>query len=128
MVEPHCLNFRIITTIFGVLWYHQIPSLSVPLDQVWVGLILFYPLTHFRSFWARSVTLTTLFLGKPPKQFTSTQLLFSSQWKRENGVEIFSRPSLHERMCRTWGLNSGLLACQANTLPIELPHPAHMPR
>ena len=26
----------------------------------------------FRSFRARLVTLTTLFLGKPPKQFTST--------------------------------------------------------
>ena len=33
---------------------------------------LFYgPSTHFRSFQARSVTLTTLFLGKPPRQFTS---------------------------------------------------------
>ena len=35
-------------------------------------------------------------------------------------VEIFSWPSLHERMCRTWGSNSGPLACQADTLPIEL--------
>ena len=26
-------------------------------------------------------------------------------------------------MCRTWGSNSGPLACQANTLPIELPRP-----
>ena len=25
-------------------------------------------------------------------------------------------------MCRTWGLNSGPLACQANSLPIEQPH------
>ena len=34
---------------------------------------LFYgPSTHFRSFWARSVNLATLFLGKPPRQFTST--------------------------------------------------------
>ena len=36
-------------------------------------------------------------------------------------VEMFSWPSLHERMCRTWGSNSGPLACQANSLPIELP-------
>ena len=36
-------------------------------------------------------------------------------------VEIFSWPSLQERMCWTWGSNSGLLACQADTLPIELP-------
>ena len=34
---------------------------------------LFYgPLTHFRSFRARSVNLATLFLGNPPRQFTST--------------------------------------------------------
>ena len=26
-------------------------------------------------------------------------------------------------MCRTWGSNSGPLACQANSLPIELPRP-----
>ena len=38
-------------------------------------------------------------------------------------VEMFSWPSLHERMCRTWGSNSGPLACQANSLPIELPRP-----
>ena len=39
-------------------------------DLVW---FLFYsPSTHFRSFWARSVNLATLFLGKPPRQFTST--------------------------------------------------------
>ena len=38
-------------------------------------------------------------------------------------VEMFSWPSLHERMCRTWGLNSGPLACQVNTLPIELLRP-----
>ena len=39
-------------------------------DLVWC---LFYgPSTHFRSFWARSVTLSTLFPGKPPRQFTST--------------------------------------------------------
>ena len=34
---------------------------------------LFYgPSTHFRSFRVRSVNLATLFLGKPPRQFTST--------------------------------------------------------
>ena len=39
-------------------------------------------------------------------------------------VQIFSGPSLHERMCLTWGSNSGPLACQADTLPIKLPCPA----
>ena len=34
---------------------------------------LFYgPSTHFRSFRVRSVNLATLFLGNPPRQFTST--------------------------------------------------------
>ena len=41
-------------------------------------------------------------------------------------VEMFSWPSLHERMCWMWGLNSEPLACQANTLPIELPRPNQM--
>ena len=36
---------------------------------------------------------------------------------------MFSCPSFHERMCRTWGSNLGPLACQANSLPIELPRP-----
>ena len=38
-----------------------------------LGWFLFYgPSTHFRSFRALSVNLATLFLGKPPRQFTST--------------------------------------------------------
>ena len=51
---------------------------------------------------------------------------FSSWISRRGGmaVEIFSWPSLHERMCRTWGSNSEPLAYQADTLPIELPRPA----
>ena len=39
---------------------------------------------------------------------------------------MFSWPSLHERMCRTWGSNTGPLACQANSLPIELPRPVRL--
>ena len=38
-----------------------------------VGCVGFYgPSTHFRTFQAQSVNLATLFLGKPPRQFTST--------------------------------------------------------
>ena len=90
-------------------------------------------IVDFRSFRMRSVTLSTLFLGKPPRQFTilsahsfasNWQLLFLNQRKRANGRRIFSWPSLHERMCWTWESNSGPLACQADTLPIELPCPA----
>ena len=50
-----------------------------------------------------------------------------SSWISGRGrmaVEIFSWPSLYERMCRTLGSNSEQLACQADTLPIELPRPA----
>ena len=37
-----------------------------------VVLVLYGPSTLFRSFRARSVNLSTLFLGKPSRQFTST--------------------------------------------------------
>ena len=38
----------------------------------WFDFCFYGPSTHFRSFRARSVNLATLFLGKPPMQFTST--------------------------------------------------------
>ena len=88
-----------------------------------IGLVwfLFYgPSTHFRSFGARSVSLTTLFLGKPPWQFTSTECTFfcqhCSSWisgRRRMGVEMFFHDQVYERMCLMWGSNSGSLACQA---------------
>ena len=38
----------------------------------WLVVLVFYgPSTHVRSFQARSVNLVTLFLGKPPGQFTN---------------------------------------------------------
>ena len=37
-----------------------------------VVLVFYGPSTIFRSFRARSVNLSTLYLGKPPRQFTST--------------------------------------------------------
>ena len=70
-------------------------------------LFLFYgPSTHFRSFRARSVNLATLFLGKPPRHFTSTNLVHilspvtdnCSSWISGRGrvaVEMFSWPSRH---------------------------------
>ena len=39
---------------------------------MYVVLVFYGPSTLFRSFWARSVNLSTLFLGKPPRQLTST--------------------------------------------------------
>ena len=39
----------------------------------WLVMLVFYgPSTHFMSFRARSVNLTTLFLGNSPRQLTST--------------------------------------------------------
>ena len=92
---------------------------------------LFYgPSTHLGHF-GRSVTLITLFLSKPPRQYLvyiiSPVNENCSTWISGRGrmaVELFSWPSLHDIMCRTSGSNSGPLACQADTLPIELPHPA----
>ena len=58
----------------------EIPSLPVQVikdilnqNVVVVVVLVFYgPSIHFSSFRARSVSLSTLFLGKPPRQFTST--------------------------------------------------------
>ena len=41
--------------------------LRSPIYLVLVWFLLYGPSTHFRSFRARSVTLTTLFLSKPPR-------------------------------------------------------------
>ena len=69
--------------------------------SVVVELVFYGPSTHFRSFRARSVNLATLFLGKPPRQFTSS---FASNWplpflnQRERMVvETFPWPNLNER-------------------------------
>ena len=44
--------------------------MNSPLLRVVVVLVFHGPSTLFRSFWARSVNLSTLFMGKPPRQFT----------------------------------------------------------
>ena len=49
-------------------------SILMLMMRIWL-LVLFVfngSSTHFRSFRARSVNLATLFLGKPPRPFTST--------------------------------------------------------
>ena len=44
--------------------------------QFWLVVLVFYgPSTHYRSFRVRSVNLATLFLGKPPRQFTFCPLI-----------------------------------------------------
>ena len=59
----------------GTLRYHV--YILINAAKLWyfikVVVFVFYGLsTLFRSFQARSVILSTLFLGKPPRQFTST--------------------------------------------------------
>ena len=56
------------------------------------------------------------------------QLLFLNQRKRENcHRNVFMTKSPRKNVpCRTWGSNSGPLACQADTLPIELLRPGDL--
>ena len=62
--------FRMVTAIF----FQRSYSLDFySLWKGWLVVLVFYgPSTLFRSFRTRSVNLSTLFLGKPPRQFTST--------------------------------------------------------
>ena len=56
--KKKCIGIKLMKrtcTVFGLVWF-----------------VFYGPSTHFRSFRARSVNLATLFLGKPPMQFTST--------------------------------------------------------
>ena len=75
-----------------------LPCPSIISIKVLVWFLFYSPSTHFRLFRARSVTLTTLFLGKPPSiseifsaySFTRNwQLLFLNQEKRENASRKF---------------------------------------
>ena len=98
---------------FATQWAHsedsdqtgRMPSFAVRTWFCWLSRaaaqVLFFvwflfsgPSTHFRSFRARSVTLTTQFLGKPPMQFTSLSPVTDncSSWISERGrmaVEFF---------------------------------------
>ena len=103
-------------------------------EVVWLVELVFYgPSTHFRSFQAQSVNLATLFLGKPPGQFTCNQYLVrilspvtdnSLSWisgRERMVVENFSWSNLNERMfCWTWGSNPQLSAYEKDTHPIDI--------
>ena len=52
--------------------YKQSKMLMNVTKMVVIVLVFYCPSTLFRSFWVRSVNLSIMFLGKPPKQFTST--------------------------------------------------------
>ena len=51
---------------FVMLWLSFIKA------EIVVVLVFYGPSTHFRSFQVQSINLASLFLGKPPRQFTST--------------------------------------------------------
>ena len=80
LLTPTCLLSKcfllkkcwLLVGCIGVLW---------PFDTFCVisGAVSYCPSTHFSSFQVQSVNLATLFLGKPPKQFTSTQCPFFHQ-------------------------------------------------
>ena len=54
---------------------------TLSLKMIVVIVLVFYgPSTYFWSFRARSVNLATLFLAKPPRQFTSIQSPFFRQY------------------------------------------------
>ena len=111
------------------------------LIMFWLVWFLFYgPSTHFRSFWAWSVTLITFFQAvyQYLVHILSPVTDNCSSWisgRRRMAVEFFSWPSPHERMCRTWGSNSGTLACQTILIiwskqfekKSSFPHPKETP-
>ena len=59
---PHHCPCRISVAIFRISYRRRTASQNVSSCRM----------TSEFSFWARSVTLTTLFQGKPPRQFTTT--------------------------------------------------------
>ena len=66
-VPGHCLSVYL-------LLYHAAFT-----NKIVVVLMFYGPSTLFRSFQARTVNLSTLSLGKHPRQFTSTLFTFFRQ-------------------------------------------------
>ena len=93
-----------------------------------VVLVFYGPLIHRGSFRVGSVKLSTLFLGKPPRQFYKYLVhillpITDNSWisGRESMAEkIISWPVSTTECCRTWGLNPRPSAYQADAHPIEL--------
>ena len=68
--EVHLIFFLIVRNFFKNVSLQMSNFILVSFGLV--SFLFYGPSTHFRSFRARSVNLATLFLGKPPRQFTST--------------------------------------------------------
>ena len=65
------------SVVFILLWEERKWQLFRP--SPFVVFVFYGPSTLSRSIRARSVTLSTLFMGKPPRQFTSTYFTFFRQ-------------------------------------------------
>ena len=108
----------------SVLLYNLV---TVSRQSFFIWFLFYGPSTHFRSFWAWSSNPNHTVCGQASKYLVHILSPVNdncSSWISRRGrmaIEIFSWPSLNERMCWTWGLNSGPLACQVDTVPIELP-------
>ena len=60
-------------SLFKLSWSHDPDGCHAHTVETVVVVLVFYGLsTHFKSFRARSVNLSTLFLGQTPGQFNST--------------------------------------------------------
>ena len=66
----HTRDIQYLSDINLDVWPYRVQDLTLGL--VFGSISVLRPSTHFKSFQARSVTLTTFFLGKPPRQLTST--------------------------------------------------------
>ena len=127
------ISLTIVTSVLLVVFVSGQSFFRLKL-KLWLLLLFYGPSTHFRSIRVRSVNLSTLFLGKPHRQFTSTWFKFFSpvtdncpSWisRRERmAVEIISRPISMKECCRTWGSNPWASAYQADADPTQLPRPA----
>ena len=78
---------------------YKCSSPSWRVRAVVVVLVFYGPSTLFRLFWACSVNLSTLFLGKPHGTFASNwQLPFLNRRNGEKGCRNYFMTNLHERM------------------------------
>ena len=91
-------SVQVVATFALCYWGRGMFQMKFIYNIVFVELVFYGPSTHFMSFRARWVILATLFLGKPPRQFTSLSAhSFASNWqllslnlrKGENGHRKF---------------------------------------
>ena len=98
-------------------WYLKVKISHVMKKVVVVVMVFYSPSTLFRSYWAQSVNLSTLFLDKPPSQFVNQNLVHilspvtdnCPSWisgREKMVVEIISCLNSMKECCLTWGSNT----------------------